>query len=64
MGADNRKKIGIYKVKWLRISYFRLIFRGIFFLFFTFRMAGYLDFNAPNAPRHDLQHTVGHFGLL
>ena len=35
-----------------------------FFLFFTFRMAGYLDFNAPNAPSHASQHTVVHFGLL
>jgi hypothetical protein len=34
------------------------------FFFFAFRIAEYLDFNAPTAPIHTTQHTVGQFGLF
>ena len=61
--AENLKK-GFDKDNRLKISWFVLISGPIFFFFFAFRIAEYLDFNAPTAPSHTSQYTVWQFGLF
>jgi len=49
----------------LRVSLFTVISGVNFFFFiFTFRMGGYLHFNAPTPPSHIPQYAVEQYGLF